>query len=795
MDKELFLDGQDLRILKTILNEPTIASEFASTYDEKVFLGDAKKFGKIVLSYIKAYKTAPTKRVLLDRCSNNTELQEEISSVWDAVEATDYDLKEFKYDLDKIKNRFATAKVATLKNMLDDSSSSDLPSILKSAQEQLDDIKRIQKGKRQSYTQKTLKSFIPEFKQSYNDKFHNKELGRGIPTGYSHLDYIKGGMLPAEMMIICAESGVGKALPLDTDIPTPNGFVKMKDIHPGMSIFGKDGNVYTVLAEGDVISAPGWKFIFNDGTEIISHENHEWLSFSLSERLALSRRTDERREKYNIIRRKGRDPKYKRNMDYKKRSLPTGTIRTTKEMVSSLFIRNKRNYSIPLCDSLILPEKNLPIDPYVLGAWLGDGSAGSGTITSADEEIFDYLWSSREQRLAMLQGLMDTYGTVSARGGCVFTNTNKKIADAVVFLLRSLGERCSITESVAKLNGKIIVPVWDVTCSPSIIIFRLPRKVKLQQKSANRLHKSRFIIDAKYVENTEMKCIQVSSPDHLYLAGEQLIPTHNSLLLNNIALQMWLGKNTLSSTTFTKGYNILYFSLEMPYEACVHRTFARLADIPNYGLRDAALNKSQVEALKIATDFVGRYPYEFEIVDIPRGVTVEDLEQRFQEAQNRYNPDIVVVDYLGLLEDPKATGEDWLKLGLISAKLHEFARTYNIVMLTATQLNRASGQKSKQTKEDLVGMHRVGRSALIMHNADIGIQIISRPDEQTFADFKYSIIKHRNGAMGNGTLLKNFANSSIIDIPYTPEESFSTVNGEDVQDISALLNQYNWNKL
>lgn len=475
MDKELCLEEQDLRLLKTILAEATIASEFANTYDESIFMGDSKKFAKMVLSYVKAYKVPPTKRVMLDRCSDNVELLDEVSTIWDAVQEIDCAATEFKYDLDKIKNRFAQYKVTTLKTMLDDPPL-DLTATLKAVQEQLDDVKRIQKGRRQAYTQKTLKSYIPDFKQSYNDKFRNKDLGKGILTGYSYLDHIKNGMSPAEMMIILGSSGGGK-----------------------------------------------------------------------------------------------------------------------------------------------------------------------------------------------------------------------------------------------------------------------------------------------------------------------------SLMLSNMSVQMWMQKNTIFSETFTKGYNILYFSLEMPYEACFRRTLARLADIPLYALRDSTLNKFQVEAMKHAIDFIERYPYEFEIVDIPRGVTPEQIEARIQEALTRYNPDVIAVDYLGLLEDPSVQGDDWLKLTQVAGKLHELARVYNNVMLTAAQLNVIDPSKNK--KEEKVGFHRIGRAKGIVNHANICIQIETRPDESTFSDLKYHIIKNRDGELGQHIMLKNLRNSSLLDSPFEAKSEEGVPDFEnDVQDISELLTKYDWGK-
>ncbi len=265
-----------------------------------------------------------------------------------------------------------------------------------------------------------------------------------------------------------------------------------------------------------------------------------------------------------------------------------------------------------------------------------------------------------------------------------------------------------------------------------------------------------------------------------------------SLLLNNLAIQMWMQKNTIGTPheQYTKGYNVLYFSLEMPFKACFRRTLARLADVPIYGLRDSKLTKSEVESVNMASRFIKRFSKtkaQFEIVDIPRGVTPEQIEERFLEAKARFNPDVVVVDYLGLMEDPNADGDDWLKLGYIAGKLHEFARLYNIRLLTAVQLNRPAKSKNQDPSE-LIGVHRIGRSSLIMHHANIGIQIESRPNEYLRDTFVYHIIKNRDGELGKHEVMKKFRNAAIFDIPYTPpdrDEGGTFISGFDGdEDIS-----------
>lgn len=266
-----------------------------------------------------------------------------------------------------------------------------------------------------------------------------------------------------------------------------------------------------------------------------------------------------------------------------------------------------------------------------------------------------------------------------------------------------------------------------------------------------------------------------------------------SLMLNNMGIQMWHQKNNIFQLdSFQKGYDVIYFSAEMPYEACFRRTLARLADVPLYGIRDAKLDHDEFRRLQQALKFIENFPSEFQIVDIPRGLTVEQIELRFGEACLKFRPKIVIVDYLSLLEDDSVGGEDdWLKLGRIAGKLHEFARVYDIVLLTAAQLNRPPQTKNKEGS-DLIGLHRIGRSALIAHHANYVIQIENRKDEKSFADLIYHIIKNRDGEGGKHALRKKFSHSSIHDSdpPYQPK----IVEGEcagpnEEEDLTEQLKQ------
>ncbi len=392
-------------------------------------------------------------------------------------------------------------------------------------------------------------------------------------------------------------AGGGKALYYKTPIPTINGFINICDIHPGDFILGSDGQPHVVLAESEIMEKPGYVLTFDDGSTVEACDEHLWLTFSASELAALTKRTDEYRAKRRAkrpSRATNSQGEYKslavaeRNATHRPGTLntPTGTVRTTAEIVATLLTpRGRRNHAVPVAESLNLPSKDLPIDPYTVGAWLGDGSSATGYICGQDNQIFeniglsysiksfkyaipnnpnfrvvyfdglrqdlqrlgllnnkhvphDYLWASEDQRVALLQGLMDTDGTVAKNSGAAeFCNTNKAIIDGVAFLVRSLGMKASIREGRAKLNGKDCGPKWTIKFVANRPVFRLNRKLALQKIASRRTTQFRYIVSAERTGPLPMKCIRVSSPDSLYLATENFIPTHNSSALLMSALQ------------------------------------------------------------------------------------------------------------------------------------------------------------------------------------------------------------------------------------------------------------------
>ena len=104
-------------------------------------------------------------------------------------------------------------------------------------------------------------------------------ISRGVPTGFIELDEVTNGLHPGQMIVIAARPGVGKALSLDTPLPTPTGWTTMGEVAVGDELIGADGKPTRVVAVTDVMHGrPCYRVTFSDGTEIVADEAHQWLT-------------------------------------------------------------------------------------------------------------------------------------------------------------------------------------------------------------------------------------------------------------------------------------------------------------------------------------------------------------------------------------------------------------------------------------------------------------------------------------------------------------------------------------
>lgn len=263
-------------------------------------------------------------------------------------------------------------------------------------------------------------------------------------------------------------------------------------------------------------------------------------------------------------------------------------------------------FHLPYVSPLEGKEVELPVDPYTLGAWLGNGQNDNPTLGGVDHEVFEaipypissewyqehstgsrvryshfdglrpglkaagvfknkhvpdiYFTASVEQRLQLIAGLMDTDGCLSGKTGqYAFSNCNKQIIDSIVSLIYSFGWKCSVTSQEPKLStsgiqGRQVVYVVGFTPNQAIPC-RVPRK----QSNFFPLRRRLSIVKIERCAPEIGNCIQVASPDGLYLVGRTLQPTHNSEISAKLAAAWLLGS--------FPGLNVAYTSHS--HELCV----------------------------------------------------------------------------------------------------------------------------------------------------------------------------------------------------------------------------------
>jgi phage terminase large subunit-like protein len=369
----------------------------------------------------------------------------------------------------------------------------------------------------------------------------------------------------------------GKALALDTPVLTTAGWKTMGTIEVGDHVFHPLGHTTRVVAATEVmLDRPCYRVEFRRGEAIVADSGHLWRTFAK-----------------NGLPRTGRG---KRNSGYRGYG-----VRTTEWIAKTCdgSRAGTSNHLIPVCSPLHRPEAELPIDPYVFGLWLGDGSKTQASIAVGGQDqqtienirasgygvavservvagrknfnvslawnetpdgkkvlhhlrvmgVFSnkhipraYIDSSIDQRLSLLQGLMDSDGHIDSRGTCVFVNNNKAIIDGIHEVLASLGIKSTICESISRSGGKEYGFIYKVTFVPWLPtrVFRLDRKQRLVRSKGKKRTRTlfHFIKSCDPVESVPVRCIQVESPDGMFLVGRSLIPTHNSALSAAVGLYM-----------------------------------------------------------------------------------------------------------------------------------------------------------------------------------------------------------------------------------------------------------------
>lgn len=358
----------------------------------------------------------------------------------------------------------------------------------------------------------------------------------------------------------------GKLTAHSTLVPTPQGMRTHGELRAGDTVFHPSGRPVTVLAVS-AEDVADWEVRTSAGAVVKCHAEHEWTVF------------DRANGKWRTV--------------------------TTAYLAAQTVVSDGRNrFQLPTTEALQCPEAKLPIDPYFLGAWLGDGASakpvlcgsvadmahivarmpyelGHSCIHAATGVAYQYfkggvctllrvygllknkhipekyMFASESQRRALLAGLVDTDGSVEPGSQRVrFRTGSQALAEQVAFLARTLGYRASIDWTPADTRPRAIVggESWCVQWTPHDGQGggTLPRKVV----SRARTRRAIGIVSVTQSESPEKGCcIQVDAPDGMYLVGKHLVPTHNSELAS-IRFPAWHLGHHPDHELINVGYNL-----------------------------------------------------------------------------------------------------------------------------------------------------------------------------------------------------------------------------------------------
>ena len=370
-----------------------------------------------------------------------------------------------------------------------------------------------------------------------------------------------------DMLLISLIPGAGKAGKMSSKVLTPDGFIEMRDVKVGTRVVAGNGEKATVIGVYPQGKRPIYRITMNDGSSTEVSDNHLW---------EVQKRCDRQFET--------RTGKHRTR------------VVTTEEMLGDFILEKdgRKNYSIDYVTEIkAFEKKEFYIHPYVLGCLLGDGGLSTNTIcfTKKDKEMVDYInslidgyefslksgsdkdyylhsedysrkknlirkeleklgllgkkssekfipkeymYSSNEQRLWLLRGLLDTDGYAEPKG-IEYSTASEKLAKDVAELVHSLGGYASLTKRKAGYMDKDGNYVQCLDNYRVTIMFSAKHenpfwlKRKAEIYNPKRTVWKRYIKNIEYIGEEECQCIMIDDPCHLYITDDYII-THNTTI-------------------------------------------------------------------------------------------------------------------------------------------------------------------------------------------------------------------------------------------------------------------------
>lgn len=565
----------------------------------------------------------------------------------------------------------------------------------------------------------------------------------GYPMFGPLINTITRGARLKKFYLRSAATGVGKAIPNNTLIPTPQGFKKVGDIQVGDYLFGQDGKPTKVLATYPQPEKKEiWKITFSDGRVAECCGEHLW-EYRYESHRGKAYRVEDVQTIYSRVQKLKNGLKDSSNKGYR--------------------------FHIKINEPVEYVKKDLSVDPYIMGLLLGDGSFRytkenkALTFSSKDDELpnkiakilgkyrsykssdfnynytfkpldnlkhnlwveellkdypelwqlksedkfipQDYLLGSIEQRFDILAGLLDTDGGIDEKGRVSFTTISPRLRDQVIELCRSLGMVANylVDKRTKKYTTGECYRI-NIQCKKELKpkLFKLIRKrevafnYSLSEKRNEYKDHLAIVNIEKTEEKTDMTCFTVDNTDHLFLMNDYIV-THNtramiadacSIACDKIfdsAQNKWIDNGTKEPT--------LFITTEQEIDEVQTMMLAFLSDVNESHIIYNEYLEGEIERVKYAAELLSKCPiYIKKLPDF----SLKDIENTIKFSIHEWRVRYVFFDYLHtsmkiLSEVTSKTGVKGLRedniLFMMSIRLKDLCNIYGIFIMTATQLN------------------------------------------------------------------------------------------------------------
>ena len=630
------------------------------------------------------------------------------------------------------------------------------------------------------------------------------DFRKPIRTGIGGLDEkMNGGLSKGELAIILAPFGVGKALPNSNIIYTPEGYKLMGDIKVNDKVFGRNGKETNVIGVYPQGNRPIFKISFNDGTFTFCDEEHLWSVNSINQRNRSSWKD-------------GKRIKLEPDNSFK--------VIKTSDLINKLTFGTKKslNFKIPMVEPVEFNERELPINPYVLGVMLGDGYMKSSRFTTKDIEIADevsrtnsvnisikekcrdidksnilvqeclfdvciygitdklkslglydkksdtkfipsqYLYNSIENRLELLRGLLDTDGNVRKNGGIEYVSTSKELIENVRWLVLSLGGFCKLSSKFPTYTYKGIKKTGKKAYKLTI---SFPEKNKIIPFKLSRKN-DRVVNRLKYENNKFIKSIEYSHDEEATCImvdnDEHLFVTDDFIVTHNTTMI-----TKIANTAVNDGYNVLQIFFEDNPKVIQRKHLSCWT-----GIELNSLSEHKEELINLCESKKDKKTNRG-VLKLKKfssdGTTMPMIRQYVRKKISEgFRPDIVLLDYIDCVVPSKHYEDVNAGEGSVMRQFEAMLAELDIAGWTAVQGNRSSIKASVVESDQMGGSIKKGQIGHFI------VSIARTIDQKNAGTATMAILKSRFGS--DGIIFEDITfNNATMQIDMTVSKEYKSL--------------------